>query len=61
MNIKNLISDAKVYSSVRVFSSSEEANKFLGANPQYVVVGNAPGIPDTSVSVALENDKGTEA
>ena len=58
MNIKGILSDSTIYASARVFSSSEEANNFLGANPQYRVVENAPGTPDTSVTVALENDEG---
>lgn len=61
MNIKRILSDAITYASARVFSSSDEANTFLGNNPQYKVVANSPGVPDTSVTVALENDEGTEA
>jgi hypothetical protein len=61
VNKKYGISDALVYASARVFSNSNDANTFLGDNPQYRVVANAQGVPDTSVTVALNNDEGLEA
>lgn len=62
MNIKQLLKDAEqtTYASARVFSSSEEANKFLAEHDEYRVVPNASGVPDTSVTVALDNDEGSE-
>lgn len=60
MNIKQLIKDAEqvTYASARVFTSSDEANKFLETNKQYRVVPNAAGVPETSITVALDNDEG---
>ncbi len=58
MNLKKLISDSQSFASTRVFTSSGEANKFLADHPEYRVVPNAQGVPDTSVSVALVNDAG---
>lgn len=60
MNIKQLIKDAgqTTYASAKVFTSSDEADKFLAEHQEFRVVPNAPGVPDTSVTVALDNDEG---
>jgi hypothetical protein len=62
MNIKRLIRDAGqvVYASAKVFSNSEDANKFLEVHKEYRVVPNAVGTPDTYITVALDNDEGIE-